>query len=371
VRPFRSSRSFDLLLGGAIGAVVVIVALLAVRRAPPPRPAAAVPVDTATRGTARPEPADSLTLPVVVPDTAPADRPLRRELRRLRAAQAAWFDREGSYAANAVSVAYWPVALATISFDVDTVGDSWTASAYDPDSRRQCAIRVGPAPEPYFNPLADGVIACRTLPDTAEFAMWGPSPPTTVWEDGTGRRARAGSAVLRRLRSMQVAWLADEGDDGSDFIRLRDGQARVPYPDEPGPRRASEDGTVYLADATWGDLDHEGRWVAVVRLVENTGGTALDGYLAVVRERAGRLVNGVPYYIGDRTSLLRLRATHGIVTADMVVHGEHDPRCCPTDTVRSRFSIRGDSLVEIEEPPGSRLSAGRAGRAAAGPLSSC
>jgi hypothetical protein len=290
--------------------------------------------------------------PDVVPDTAPADGPLRRELKRLATVQAAWFDREGYYSASAASLAYWPVSPVTVSFDVDTAGESWEASAFDLGSHRQCAVRVGEAPFPYFHPLADGVIACRTLPDSAEYLLWGRSAPTIVWEGGVGRPDRTGSAVLRRLRAMQVAWLGDdEEDDGSDFIVLHDGQARVPYPDDEGPgaHRASQDGAVYLADATWGNLDGGGRWAAVVRLIEHTGGTAMDGYLAVVRARSGRLVNGPPYYIGDRTKLLRLRTALGIVTVDLVVRGRHDPRCCPTDTVRMRFSIRGDSLVELDE----------------------
>ena len=135
----------------------------------------------------------------------------------------------------------------------------------------------------------------------------------------------------------------------------------MPHPDQPGPRWATGDGTLYLADATWGHFDRDEGWEAVIRLVENTGGTAYDGFLAVVRERAGRLVNGPLYYLGDRTTLLGLRAADGVVTADLVQRGEDDPRCCPTDTVEVQLGIRGDSLVELDAPLDWRLSVGRPG----------
>jgi hypothetical protein len=361
VRPVPRGRSHDFALGILVGGALVLAGVLALHSAGRVRAAA----DPATaRGAADPRPKVPLAPPVVVPDAVPADGPLRRELERLATLQAASLHRDGSYSASAASLAYWPFAPATVSFDVDSVGGSWEASAFDPDARRQCAIRVGDAPSPYFHPLADGVVACRTLPDSAAHPLWGRSAPTTVWDDGVGRPDRGGSAVLRRLRAMQVAWIGDdEEDDGSDFVMLRDGQARVPYPDESGAHRATRDGALYLADATWGNFDVDRGWVAVIRLIENTGGAAMDGYLAVVRARGGRLVNGPPYFIGDRTRLLRLRAGRGVVTADLVVRGEHDPRCCPSDTVHARFGISGDSLVEMDQPFDWRLSAGGALRA--------
>ncbi len=353
MRPFRSTHVVDV----ALGAAMLAVGILALRPAAPPGVVrAGVPAGGSGAG--------PLTLPVVVPDTAPADAPLRRELQRLAIVQAAYFEREGEYAAFMDEIAYWPVASATVSLDIDSLGESWTASAYDPAAHRQCAIRVGPAPEPYFRPLEDGVVACRTLPDSGESDLWGRSPPTTVWEDGVGREIREGPEPLRRLRAMQVAWFGDGDEFGRDFIRLRDGLARVPYPDQPGPHWASDDGAVRLADATWGDLDRDGRWEAVIRLVENQGGDEFDGYLALVRERAGRLVNGPLYYLGDRTILLGLRAAAGAVTVDQVEQGDDDPDCCPTDTVEFVLGIRGDSLVEVDAPHDWRIDARRPARPA-------
>ncbi len=356
----RPVRTLDLLLGSALGGALVFAGVLATR---PPDRAVGDGAAPAARGAA--DPAGPLDPPAADPDTAPADAPLRRELRRLATVQEAWREREGYYTASAASLAYWPVALSTVSFTVDSAGESWTGSAYDPDARRQCAVRVGPAPDPYVRHLPEGAIACRTLSGGGESALWGPSPPTVVWTEGVGRARRGGSPDLQRLRAMQVAWLGeDEEDDGSDFVVLREGLGREPYPDRPGPRTATEDAYVRLADATWGDLLGDGRWLAVVHLVENTGGTAFDGYLAVVRPRAGRLVNGPPYYVGDRTRLLRLRAARGVVTVDLVARGERDPRCCPTDTLRLRLGIRGDSLVDLDDDSGQRLTAGHAAGAA-------
>jgi len=359
VRLLRPDRPTDLALGAVLGAALVVAGVLL---APRPGRLAASAGGVAGRPAPAERPTPALPLTVAGPDSDPADVPLRRELQRIATVQTAWRGREGYYTASAASLAYWPIALATVSFAVDSAGDSWTASAFDPGTHRQCAVRVGPAPDPYFPRLGDGVIACRTLSRAGESALWGTSPPTIVWEDGEGREVRAGPPALQRLRAMQVAWLGgDEEDDGSDFVVLRDGQGREPYPDEAGPRSATQDGYVRLADATWGSLGADGRWAAVVHLVEYTGGSGLEGYLAVVRPRAGRFVNGAPYYIGEDTRLLRLRAARGLVTADLVLKGEHDAACCPTDTVRMRFAISGDSLVELDVPADVRLTAGRAG----------
>jgi hypothetical protein len=342
MRPGGSSGLVGVVLGGAL----IVVGFLAVR---PAAPARSGPPPATRAGAPRRRPTGPLDLPSVTPDTAPEDAPLRRELERFAAFEAAFRDRDGSYMDDAEALGYWPLALATVSFDSDSVGASWAASAYDPVSRRQCAMRVGPAPAPYFNPLPDGVVACRALPDTAESDRWDPSPPTTVWRDGAGHDERSRSGVLGRLRAMQVAWIGDGEEFGRDFVRLRDGLGRVPYPDEPGPRWATQDATVYLADAAWGDFDRDGRWEAIVRVVWNEGEETYDGYLGVVRERGGRLVNGPLYYIGDRTKLLGLRTGHGTVTADLVQRGDDDPSCCPTDTVRLVLAIDGDALVEFDD----------------------
>lgn len=347
------------LVGVVLGGVLAVVGFLAVRPAAPSR--SGPPAATRAAGPRR-RPAGRLDLPVVAPDTAPADAPLRRELERFAAFETAFRDRDGSFMDDAESLGYWPLALATVSFDSDSVGASWAASAYDPVSRRQCAMRVGAAPAPYFNPLAEGVIACRTLPDTAEFERWERSPPTTVWRDGVGHDERTRSGVLGRLRSMQVAWIGDGEEFGRDFVRLQDGLGRVPYPDDPGPRWATQDATVYLADATWGDFDRDGRWEAIVRVIWNEGDEAYDGYLGLVQERAGRLVNGPLYYLGDRTTLLGLRAARGTVTADLVQRGDDDSPCCPTDTVRLVLAIDGDALVDLDDSAPDAIAAAGAAR---------
>jgi hypothetical protein len=99
------------------------------------------------------------------------------------------------------------------------------------------------------------------------------------------------------------------------------------------------------------DVDRDGRREAVVRLVTNGNGSGFFNYLAVVRDDPGELVNGQVLFIGDRTILFGLRLRGGAIHADLVVQGEDDGRCCPTDTVRVRFVVRGGELVEMDPEP--------------------
>lgn len=142
------------------------------------------------------------------------------------------------------------------------------------------------------------------------------------------------------------------------LVSLRDaGAAR--YPSE-----YVESGTLQLVDGHYedsdlvdveldplsarGDLDGDGREDLIVLMITSSGGTGVfrDLYL-LRRDAGGQLSISPPAFLGDRVDVNALRIDRGEVVVDLVVQGENDPLCCPTQAVTYRFRLAGaEGLVE-------------------------
>jgi hypothetical protein len=122
----------------------------------------------------------------------------------------------------------------------------------------------------------------------------------------------------------------------SGLLRLRDGQ----YADDDLVSSELE-----ALDAI-GDLDGDGTDDRVVLLVTSTGGSGIFRDLYVLRRLQGQLQVSAPALLGDRVAVNGLRVERGEVVVDLVVQGNDDPLCCPTQPVTYRFRLDGNALVE-------------------------
>lgn len=97
-----------------------------------------------------------------------------------------------------------------------------------------------------------------------------------------------------------------------------------------------------------GDLNRDGLDDAAVLLIENSGGSGVFTYLAVVVEQAGQPVNAGATLIGDRTQIRSMIVENGQVIMEIVTQGPDDPFCCPTLKLRATFGLQDGQLVEVE-----------------------
>lgn len=97
-----------------------------------------------------------------------------------------------------------------------------------------------------------------------------------------------------------------------------------------------------------GDLNGDGRDELAVLLITSTGGSGVFRDLYVLqRDAAGQLSVSTPGFLGDRVEVHGLRVERGEVAVDLLVQGENDPLCCPTQPVTYRFRLAGNTLTEI------------------------
>lgn len=113
-----------------------------------------------------------------------------------------------------------------------------------------------------------------------------------------------------------------------------------------------EDSDLVVADldplSARGDLDGDGREEFVVLLLTGSGGTGVFRDLYVLqRDASGAVSMSAPVLLGDRVDVNALRIERGEIVVDLVVQGENDPLCCPSQPVTYRFRMAGrDGIVE-------------------------
>ena len=99
-----------------------------------------------------------------------------------------------------------------------------------------------------------------------------------------------------------------------------------------------------------GDLDGDGLPDAVVLLVYSGGGSGVFHSLAAVLNEQGRLRHASSIALGDRIQVKSLSMNGARVAARLVVHGQGDAMCCPTQLVFREFGLEQGRLVEVYGP---------------------
>jgi hypothetical protein len=103
-----------------------------------------------------------------------------------------------------------------------------------------------------------------------------------------------------------------------------------------------------------GDLDEDGSAEAVVFLSEDSGGTATNLYMVVVRRKQGSLENSTPVLLGDRVSVRSASVDKRLIVLDLLQFGSKDAACCPSELVTRTWSLARTRLVEqaVRRKPG-------------------
>ncbi|MFZ5724127.1 MAG: hypothetical protein ACOY33_10770 [Pseudomonadota bacterium] len=95
-----------------------------------------------------------------------------------------------------------------------------------------------------------------------------------------------------------------------------------------------------------GDVDGDGRPDLAVLLVTGTGGSGVFRELYLLRRTPEGLAVSAPALLGDRVEVNALRIEQHDIVVDLLVQGENDPLCCPTQAVTYRFRLVAGELIE-------------------------
>ena len=100
---------------------------------------------------------------------------------------------------------------------------------------------------------------------------------------------------------------------------------------------------------TLGDLNGDGGEEAVVLLMESSGGSGSNVFVAVVGRRPQGIVNLGTGPVGDRVQVRSIRVSGGHIELDVVQPTAADAMCCPSQTATRRWELSSAGLVE--KPP--------------------
>ncbi len=127
----------------------------------------------------------------------------------------------------------------------------------------------------------------------------------------------------------------------SGTAQLTDGEYR-----EPVAADSSAEIVIQMSDnIAVGELNDGQQAIAVI-LVSQTGGSGTFYDLAVLTEQDGQAVPTAVTYLGDRIIVNSLAIEDGQIVVDMVVQGQEDPFCCPTQHVVQTYELQGEELVQ-------------------------
>lgn len=111
---------------------------------------------------------------------------------------------------------------------------------------------------------------------------------------------------------------------------------------------AASEVTVQLSDQmAMGDLS-DGRTGLAVILVSQTGGSGTFYDLAILTDENEQLAPAATTYLGDRIVINSVTIEDGLIVLDMIVQGQEDPFCCPTQHVLQTYELQDDALVQVD-----------------------
>jgi hypothetical protein len=126
-------------------------------------------------------------------------------------------------------------------------------------------------------------------------------------------------------------------------------------PDEQAQRTPRSGEQLLAADhVVRGNLDSDASEEAVAVLSEQRG-DAIFVFVAVVDEIESTPYERASVLLGDRVGIMRLEIVAGILEGELVLRGETDEACCPSEIVRLRWELRDDQLRELSREPIGRI----------------
>ncbi len=93
------------------------------------------------------------------------------------------------------------------------------------------------------------------------------------------------------------------------------------------------------------DLGADGTEEILVVWTEQFGGSGFFKYLGVFSDDAMRGKTG----IGDRVVINGIDVEDGLISVEVIAHGEDDPACCPRVNMTKRFAWDGHTLRPASE----------------------
>ena len=93
------------------------------------------------------------------------------------------------------------------------------------------------------------------------------------------------------------------------------------------------------------DFDNDGINDAAVIIYSNYGGSGVFIELAILYDTKD------PVYftgeaLGDRIKVNNISVNDKIITLDLIVQGENDPMCCPTEAKTIKYKLEGTKLIK-------------------------
>ncbi|MYB77384.1 MAG: hypothetical protein F4X83_09870 [Chloroflexi bacterium] len=143
----------------------------------------------------------------------------------------------------------------------------------------------------------------------------------------------------------------------SEFVKA--GQAQLKdgvYEEQAAPDSASKNTLMLTEHVAFGDVNGDPTADAAVVLAASGGGSGTFYTLAIVINRMGNPFHFHTASLGDRIKVEAVEIEDGVITVRMMVHGEGDAMCCPTQAEVRRYNLGFGVLRLIERTtPAGRL----------------
>ncbi len=94
-----------------------------------------------------------------------------------------------------------------------------------------------------------------------------------------------------------------------------------------------------------GDLTGDGKPEVAVILWQNSGGTGVFYYLAVLAEKNNKADNIATVLLGDRVEILGGEIRDGEIALKILRQGPKDPLCCPSQKVLQTWTLKEGKLI--------------------------
>ena len=96
-----------------------------------------------------------------------------------------------------------------------------------------------------------------------------------------------------------------------------------------------------------GDLNGDGLNDGAAIIIEEPGNESVFYYLHAVYNGGFYIYSIAHSFLGDRVKIRDLVIEEGRIIVEMTVHSQEDPKCCPTEEIKSIFRLDGYDLIEI------------------------